>query len=188
MHYDGDVSTSRAFDLLERIASLMRAEQRKSGAALGLEPVHLNALAYLARANRYSDTPQAVGEYLGLTKGNVSQRLIWLEQNKLLRKEPDERDGRVVHLKLTAQGRNTLAKLHPPAIWRKGVPDGEALERVLEAALDGILTEGGRKTFGQCHSCRFHEKRESGAHCALLQVDLRADQIDKICREHEPAR
>ena len=181
------MSASRTFDLLERIASLMRAEQRRAGKALGLEPVHLNVLAYLARANRFSDTPQAVGEYLGLTKGNMSQRLIWLEQNKLLRKEPDESDGRVVHLKLTAQGRNTLAKLHPPAIWRKGVPEADALERALEAALEGILTEGGRRTFGQCHSCRFHEKRASGAHCALLQVDLRPDQIEKICREHEPA-
>lgn len=182
------MSNSRAFDLLERIASLMRAEQRKAGVGLGLEPVHVNVLAYIARANCYSDTPQAVGEYLGLTKGNISQRLNWLERNKLLRKEPDEHDGRMVHLKLTAQGRGLLGKLHPPAIWRKSVSDSEALERALEEALAAILVGGGRKTFGQCHSCRFHEKRASGAHCALLQVDLRPDQIDRICREHEPAK
>ena len=61
----------------------MRTELRKAGADEALQPVHLQALIYLARANRYSNTPQALAEYLGLTKGTVSQTLLLLDRQGL---------------------------------------------------------------------------------------------------------
>ena len=36
-------------------------------------------LFYLNQANRFSNTPQALTEYLGLTKGTVSQTVLVLE-------------------------------------------------------------------------------------------------------------
>ena len=74
-----------------------------------LQPVHMQVLDYLQRANRFSDTPLAVGEYLGLTKGNISQRLNVLENLDLIRKTADEYDGRVVHLRVTSAGKRLLA-------------------------------------------------------------------------------
>ena len=67
-------------DLLERLNNLLRMEMRAFGLSYGLLPVQIEALTYLTRCNRYSDTPQAVTEYLGLTKGTVSQSLKVLEQ------------------------------------------------------------------------------------------------------------
>lgn len=175
----------RAYDLLERISSVLRAEQRRAGA--GLEPVHVAALAYLARANAFSDTPQAVGEYLGLTKGNVSQRLIWLERRGFLTKRPDARDRRVVHLRLTRLGARTAAQHAPPDLWRAAGGGSAALERELEDLLHRLLRARGYRTFGQCSTCRFHERREGGAYCGLLKLPLEAGQEARICREHEPA-
>ena len=54
-------------ELVERLGNLMRAELRKSGADEQLQPVQVQALIYLSKANRYSNTPQALTDFLGLT-------------------------------------------------------------------------------------------------------------------------
>jgi len=40
--------------LIERISTLLRAEQRKKYSALGLQPLHIQTLDYLASCNRFS--------------------------------------------------------------------------------------------------------------------------------------
>src|SRR4029453_4211140 len=67
-------------ELVERLGNLMRTELRKAGSDEALQPVHLQALVYLSKANRYSNTPQALADYLGLTKGTVSQTLLLLDR------------------------------------------------------------------------------------------------------------
>ena len=62
------------FDLIERMAALIRSEERKKCAEFGLQPVHLQVLDYLSRCNRYSDTPAALTNYLGMT------RELWFEK------------------------------------------------------------------------------------------------------------
>jgi DNA-binding MarR family transcriptional regulator len=178
---------NRTFALLERISALLRSEQRREAGSAGLEPVHLQALGYLARANRFSDTPQSVGEYLGLSKGNMSQRLLWLERSGYLKRTKDERDGRVVHLGLTGRGLKAVAEFSPPALWVEAGGEDENLASELEGVLHRLLGKGGYRGFGQCRTCRHHEKRAGGGHCGLLKVDLELDQIDKLCREHEMA-
>ena len=61
------------FDLSERLGTLTRARLRQAGVAHGLQTIHLQVMMYLERANRLSNTPQGTTEYLGLTKGTVSQ-------------------------------------------------------------------------------------------------------------------
>ena len=89
-------------DALDRLGVLLRADDRRTA---GLLPVHRALLRYLARANRYSDTPGAATLYLGLTKGTVSQSIALLERKGMLRKSRDGADRRVVRLRLTAKGR-----------------------------------------------------------------------------------
>ncbi|MCL4793080.1 MAG: MarR family winged helix-turn-helix transcriptional regulator [Bryobacteraceae bacterium] len=177
--------TDRAYELLERVASLLRAEQRRESGATGLEPVHLQALTYLALANRYSDTPQSVGEYLGLTKGNMSQRLLWLERHGYLKRSRDESDGRVVHLRLTDRARDALASLSPPRLWREAAGDTVRLGEELDGLLGRLLARGGYRAFGQCRTCRHHERVNGSPYCALIQVSLDPEQVDRLCREHE---
>jgi DNA-binding MarR family transcriptional regulator len=96
------------FDLVERLSLLTRADLRQAGAAQGLQPVHLQVLFYLNQANRFSNTPQALTEYLGLTKGTVSQTVLVLARRKLLSRYADPRDGRVV--RILAEGTNLLKR------------------------------------------------------------------------------
>lgn len=186
--YRSRVTAERVNELLERLANLLRAEERQLGKQLGLQPVQLQALAYLARANRYSDSPVAVADYLGLTKGTVSQTLAVLQQRQLVVASDDPADGRRVHLKPTAKGRRAVAML-PPAVLRAALGDGneaQVLARSLEQVLVAIQRGRGGRTFGVCRTCRHFRGGSDGGHCGLTGEALAADQTERLCREHEP--
>lgn len=179
----------RAFELLERISTLLRTGARAAGQPHGLQPVHLQALRYLGRCNRYSDSPAAVTEYLGLTKGTVSQTLNVLEERGLVEKSSDPDDGRRVHLRLTAQGRKLLrAAATPAALLSAGAAlapgDRARLEAGLEALLRALQVENGGQPFGLCRTCRHFQVEPGGARCGLTREPLSERDAGLLCREH----
>ena len=105
-------------ELVERLGNLMRTELRKSGADESLQPVHLQALIYIGNANRYSNTPQALADYLGLTKGTVSQTLLLLDRRGLIERFEDDIDRRVVRLRLSSAGERLLSESQPALAGR----------------------------------------------------------------------
>ncbi len=184
--------TSRRVDLLERIGNLIRSDAREAAHGAGIQPVQLEMLAYLGRCNRYSDTPAAVADYLGLTKGTVSQSLQRLEERGLVERRPDEADGRVSHLGLTAEGRKVLRSRSRRAIEAaigEAVDGAAEIEAALEQWLRALQRANGQRSFGVCASCRFFEREGSRTRCGLTQELLSVRDSERICREHEyPAR
>ena len=183
------MSIAPVVDTLERLCTLLRTEVRQRGLRHGLRPVQVEALLYLARCNRYSDTPIAVAEFLGSTKGTVSQTLKILEREGLLTKGPDPDDGRVVRLELTPVGRALSAELAlPPALEEALADDREWTERLsvdLRRLLGGMQRAAGHKTFGTCHTCRFFRRESSGFRCGLTGEALSESDSELICREHK---
>ena len=181
-----------AFRLIERISNLLRSEARKKYAALGLHPVHVQVLEYLATCNRFSDTPAAVADYLGLTKGTVSQSLQVLERKGYIEKSQDSQDGRVVHLALSLIGTTLLDELKPLDVFAQAQ---HALSTQhftsIESALNSILTElqkaNNAKSFGVCSSCVNFIQRDNHTLCNLTQLALSPSDAKKICREHSLA-
>lgn len=184
----------------ERIAALLERTARLVYAGMhaeGMLPAQWQALAYVARANRFSRTPGALGLYLDASKGTVSQTLIALERKGFVAKQRNESDRRVVSLSLTARGRKLL-DVYPlvgVAEALDGMSEGE--RQALEAGLGGLLVRlieahGGR-TFGQCRTCRFFRRGEAngvsgGPHrCGLLDVPLSEAESGQICHEHASA-
>lgn len=179
------------FDLLERLSSLTRVWFRQHPLLADLQPIQLSALLYLARCNRYSNTPLAVTEYLGLTKGTVSQSLKALETKGLIVKTQDVADKRSVHLSLTEPARALLGEVMPPAFLaaasaRMGA-DAADLERLLGDLLRTIQRSEDVPGFGLCKTCRFHRKTAAGGFCELTQEPLAAAERELICREHQLA-
>lgn len=179
------------FDLLERLSSLTRVWFRQHPLLADLQPIQLSALLYLARCNRYSNTPLAVTEYLGLTKGTVSQSLKALEAKGLIVKTQDVTDKRSVHLSLTEPARVLLGAVMPPeflaaAAARMGA-DAQTLEHLLGDLLRTIQRSENVPGFGLCKTCRFHRKTASGGFCELTQESLAAAERELICREHQLA-
>src|SRR5690606_7815081 len=126
-------------------------------------PVHLSALLYLSRANQYSNTPAGVTEYLGATKGTVSQSLALLQQRGLIAGTRDDKDRRVTHLELTAAGKRELAAQWPlPKVDRAlaDLPQEERteLERSLTRLLASLQKTNESRSFGVCHTCRLFER------------------------------
>ncbi len=182
----------RILDLAERLGNLAEARLKAAVAAHGLRTVHARILLYLARANRFSNTPLAVAEYLGLTKGTVSQSLILLENKGYLAKQADARDGRVVRLALTEAGlalaravqANSIAQFTEAA---QGLPDG--LLEALTDMLRRLQRAEGRRSFGVCRTCRHYLKEGHGhGRCGMTGEVLTARDGEKICREHETVK
>lgn len=183
----------RLLDLLERLGTLLRTERRRISAQNGLSEVHLAILDYLSRCNRFSNTPQAVSAWLGITKGTISQSIKLLESRGLLKKQPDAEDRRVVRLGLTRRGR-TLARSGMDGAWHavlRALPEEEVLSLVrgLERLLMGLQERHGYRTFQQCRTCRHLQTTAEGLRCGLTQQPLTDDDLRKICMEHEaPSR
>ena len=165
------------FDLLERLGNLLRGDLRRAGAHDDLEPVHLQALDYLPRANAYSNTPLGVSDYLGLAKGNVSQRLIALERKGYLKRTGDAADGRVSHLVLSAKGRALLRAHVPPPAWREALESmpeqrRSALDQSLFELLRALQTAHELRSFGVCRTCRFFTPEGDRFRCGLTREPL----------------
>jgi len=178
-------------ETLERLCNLLRTDARHRALPHGLRPVQVEALLYLARCNHYSDTPQAVTEFLGSTKGTVSQTLKVLERERLLAKSTDPADRRVVRLRLTDAGRELADELSVPAVLQEALADDRVpIERLagdLRHLLAGLQRAAGHRTFGACHTCRFFRREDSGFRCGLTGEPLAEADADLICREHERA-
>ena len=185
------MKTTEIFEYLERIANLLRTDTRKAGIGKGLQPVQLEALNYLANCNRYSDTPAAVADYLGLTKGTVSQTLNVLEHAGFIEKRPDAKDRRVVHLKMTERGDALIAEAIPPQILQTAMEltdesDQAAILDGLNRVLTAMQKANQLRTFGVCKTCRHHRIEEDERHrCHLTGEYLSDVDSEKICREHE---
>jgi MarR family transcriptional regulator, organic hydroperoxide resistance regulator len=178
-------------EYIERISCLLGSEARMIGADMNLQPVQLNALNFINRANRYSNTLQAVTEYLGLTKGTVSQTLAILESNGLIKKSPDKKDGRIVRLNVTPSGNKLLKKTIPSPSMRKtwdalDEQDQNALVEGLKQFLSEMQKINGMQAFGICGTCRFNSKKgEKKFFCDLTQENLSLKDTELLCREHQ---
>lgn len=182
--------TLTLLDTVERLGNLLRAGLRQAGATQGLQPIHLQALIYLSEANRYSNTPQALAEYLGLTKGTVSQSLLLLARRKLIARHADEKDGRVVRLSLTDKGKDTLKELGLSNTWRDALQTASparlsSATKVLKEALANLQSKNGHRTFGVCVTCRHNLHIGPRSYvCGLTKEKLTSREVSKICREH----
>lgn len=177
------------FKLLERITNLLRSEERKRYAAIGLQPIHAQVLEYLAHCNAYSNTHSGVAEYLGLTKGTVSQTIQLLEKKHYLSKTLCDKDARVVHLALTDDGKGLIDELKPLETFRQAEAQVsgrsfESLGHALQTTLAVLQQVNQTKSFGNCHSCRYFSVEAQHYFCGLTEEPLNRDDTDKICRDH----
>ena len=179
------------FDLIEYMAALIRSEERKRCTELKLQLVHFQVLEYLSLCNKYSDTPAAITNYLGMTRGTVSQTLILLEKRELIEKKQDQSDKRVFHVQLLKKGLNILNKAKPTDLLKKAakilknssISGGE--EIFIEALL-ALQKANNSHSFGICSSCKNFTRQSTGFFCELTQEKLSKSDSEKICQEHVP--
>ncbi len=172
--------------LIERLGRLAFCDAYRDG----LKPVHWEALRYLERCNRFSNTAASLTSYLGLTKGTVSQSIGALADKGLVRKQADARDKRTIRLFLTAAGKAALDKdpLHQMAQALE--PLSPALRHSLHEGLEQLLRQRmlaqDRSPFGLCRRCRYFavDHPDGAPHrCELLGEALTSFDAEHICVE-----
>lgn len=172
--------------LLERLAALIQQSVREEARCHGLQPIHVQILAYLAYANRYSTLPIAIAEYFGITRGTVSQSLALLERRGLIAKTQDKLDARRVQINLTTAGvtllKGSWSQRLEAALAAPGV-DRATLESGLRALLAGLQRVNGQRPFGICRRCAHFLEAAGGARCGLTGEALTETQSEKLCRE-----
>jgi DNA-binding MarR family transcriptional regulator len=185
-----DDRASRLIDLIDRLGRLVRSQIHESG----MVPAQWDALRYLARCNRFSNTPGALAKFLHATKGTVSQTLNALERKGLVTRQPDPVSGRVVRLALSAKGRALASRDPAPELSQHAetvlARDADTTERVLSGMLAEMQRAHGFKPFAVCHTCRhFQPDAKHGAPhwCGLLHEKLSESDSGALCAEHEAA-
>ena len=140
------MNAAKLHEHFRRINRIIEADQRST--ADSLLPVHVDVLEYLSICDRNNNTPAAVSDYLGVTRGTVSQSILVLEDRGFVKKTPDANDGRVVHLQLTASGKKALKRAVPSAALKSacrklGAAKQKRLASDLEKLLEGLLSSRG---------------------------------------------
>ena len=173
---------------LERLARLARAGEHGHG----LNPAQWEALRYLARANRFSNSPGALTRYLGATKGTISQTVMALERKGYVTKAERAGERRSVLLVLTPKGHEALASNSwtrlATAAENLGPKTRRRLAKGLRELLATELSHGQHESFGQCLTCRFfreHNKGRGPHHCMYFDEPLSEAETSQICIAHQ---
>lgn len=177
------------FELIERMAAIIRSEERKKCVGVGLQLIHLQVLNYLSSCNKYSDTPAALTAYLGSTKGTISQTLLLLEKKGYIKKVTDSKDKRKVHIKVQDSGHSVIKKARPTELYNQaasiiGKKDESQLNDVFIQVLTALQKANKSASFGICKTCKHFKHSNTGYMCGLTKEALSVKDSEKICREH----
>jgi MarR family transcriptional regulator, negative regulator of the multidrug operon emrRAB len=170
--------------LLDRLAAQLQLAIRDDAARHGLLPVQLQVLMFLGNANDYSDFALSVSEYLGLTRGTVSQTLSVLERDGYLTRRTDEHHGRRVHLDLTTSGKSVVADSWATRLSKQLTNSPtEQLDQTVALLLAALHGLNETEVFGVCRGCAHFTPTRTGTQCGLTGDPLAKQQTTKICRE-----
>jgi DNA-binding MarR family transcriptional regulator len=171
-------------DLITRLARLNAAKTWGDD----LNPAQVSALVYLSRANRFSRSPSHVAEYLGTTRGTMSQTLKALERKGYVSEARSETDKRSISYNLTPDGAQVATRSGALEDVIKALPmqDKAMLEGTLSSALLSLVTKLGGRPFGICNTCRHHRQKDGDPYCGLLELVLAPEETTQICNEQRP--
>jgi DNA-binding MarR family transcriptional regulator len=170
--------------LINRIGRIDAAD----GWSDDLNPTQLAALGYLAQANRFSRAPSHVADFLGTTRGTMSQTLKALERKGYISELRSDADKRYTSYDLTAKGRTATRRPNPleEALQTSDPAMTDSLEHALTTLLQMMLKANKGRAFGQCIDCIHFKTGTPKAYCDLLSVSLEPPEIKHICHEQVP--
>ncbi|MGB3179129.1 MAG: MarR family transcriptional regulator [Albidovulum sp.] len=172
-------------ELINRLARLDAASAWDGD----LNPTQRAVLVYLGRANRFSKSPSHVAEYLGTTRGTISQSFKSLVQKGYVSEHRSTQDKRAIRFELTAAGED-IAQME--AGLEQGIAglndqQKQSLKASLSAVLTGCLNQNRGRAFGVCNTCMHFEPVMTGGFCRLLSEPLTVGDTSLICYEQESA-
>lgn len=172
-------------ELINRLSRLDAA----SGWDGDLNPTQRAVLTYLGRANRFSRSPSHVAEYLGTTRGTISQSLKSLLQKGYVSEVRSTQDKRAISFSLTTKGDKVAHAGGGLDCIISGLCEEQkqALKTSLMKVLRGLVQQNNGRAFGVCKTCIHFETSRTGGYCKLLSEPLSPEETTLICHEQESA-
>lgn len=179
---------------LERLAEAFRVLLWEQTKALGLSPIQIQVLIFLAHhAEEYRNVSHLAREF-NLSKATISDVVAALSKKALIEKVKSHPDQRRYSIQLSAKGRKVL-------------PQAEGFSKPLVKILDQFAGEEKRELFRlisklifqlnqsdvltiqrMCYSCKFYEKSSERHYCHYLKKPLRNPDLRLDCPEFEPQK
>jgi DNA-binding MarR family transcriptional regulator len=183
---DKDQRYRQILALIDRLGRLIASERWSDQ----VNPAQMSALDYLLRSNRFSHAPSHVADYLGTTRGTMSQTLKTLARKGFVEEHRSQEDRRSISYELTQAGRQLVQQPSDLMEALKNLPeqDCKLLEGVLTQSLSDVISRREGRAFGLCKDCRYHKaaanKQGEGGYCTLLNLSLQPEEADLICHEY----
>lgn len=178
----------KLFEPIQRMGALIRAEERRKCKEIGLQAVHVQILNYLSICNKYSNIPSAISNYLGITKGPISQTLIYMDKKGLIEKYADVSNKRIVRVCITPHGMDILYQLKQESMLKEASlifkKDVFYSPEPFVQALTSLQRANNSKSFGICKTCKYFCKTANGGICGLTKENLSENDSEQICQEH----
>ncbi len=183
---------------LSKVALVFRHAQWAASGERGLTPTQAQILAIVAgNCESRGVGVKAVAARMAVTMATASEAVGALVEKGLLRKEPDEADGRAVVLTLTARGGREAARATewPDAIVEaaEAMPEGEraVLLRGLVGMVRTMQERGMVPAARMCVECRFFRPNEypgeaKSHHCLFIGAPIGDADLRLECAEMEP--
>lgn len=182
---------ARIISALERLSEVVRNRAWDTGQELGLSPLHVQVLAFLATHHPHTRRASTLANEFHLSKATVSVALRKLEEVGFVEQVTSEADARAKELRLTTKGTRAgqvaaghLNALLPP-LAALPIADRDDLYTLLFQLLAGAQRSGLVKVDRMCPTCTHYEGRKRGAYCKLLRKPLKPHELRVDCPEHE---
>lgn len=162
----------------------------------GLRDRDWMALRFLARANRFSRTPSALAQFVGVTRATASQMVKDLEGKSYLERRRSPQDKRSVTLAVTLQGERILAgdpiKPLVNAIFALEI-GANNFRDILRQILDRLDTTQRSHHADTCKDCIFLAKQapelpantQAEFTCRSFRAAITKGEIDLLCFNFE---
>ena len=189
----GSDRDARIISALERLSEVVRNRAWDAGEELGLSPLHVQLLAFLATHPARMRRASALANEFHLSKATVSVALRKLESGGYLKQVVNAEDARIKELHLTAKGERAgrfaaghLNALLPP-LEALSNADRNDLYTLLFQVLAGAQRSGLVQVDRMCPTCVHFKKGRNGAYCKLLRKPLKPHELRVDCPEHVEA-
>ena len=185
----------RLLDGLDRLASVMRADSRRSAAPRGLNPAQEAILRWLL-AHPAGARVSVLAAQLGVSQPSITDSVIALERKGLISRQADPEDARAVVVKAVPNaglGPRPEPSSHTAAVLAD--LSGNEQVRLLETLVKLIRNLQLRQAIPPqrlCVTCKYfrpnvHKEPEAPHHCAFVDASFGGRALRLDCPEHEPA-
>jgi DNA-binding MarR family transcriptional regulator len=185
----------RLMDGLDRFASAMRAEVRRSVASRGLNPAQ-DAILRMLLARPAGLRVQELAAHLGVRQPTVTDSVIALERKGLVRRQADPADARATVVKATPEARVQPAAAVPllaaAALADLSEAEQTTLLKTLIKLIRSLQLRQAIPPQRMCVTCKYfrpnaHPEAAAPHHCAFVDAPFGDRALRLDCAEHEQA-